>query len=104
VLAIGAKAGEAYTPSQWEASAAAFPYFSSGEYEKAKEVLAEAHRLQPEHGGVAYNLACAEARLGETEAAIEHLRVALERQPELAELAKTDEDLESIRDDPRFPT
>jgi hypothetical protein len=30
--------------------------------------------------------------------------VALERQPELAELAKTDEDLESIRDDPRFPT
>ena len=103
VLSIGAKAGEAYTPSQWEASSVAFPYFRSGEYEKAKEVLTEAHRLQPIHGGVAYNLACAEARLGETEAAIEHLRAALELRPELAELAKTDEDFESIRDDPRFP-
>jgi tetratricopeptide (TPR) repeat protein len=103
VVSIGAKAGQAYTPSQWEASAEAYPFFTSGEYEKAKEILAEAHRRQPVHGGVVYNLACAEARLGETDAAIDHLRRALELSPELAELAQTDEDLVSIRDDPRFP-
>jgi tetratricopeptide (TPR) repeat protein len=103
ILAVGAKPGEAFTPSQWEASAEVLPYFASGDYEKAKAILAESHRDDPTNAGVAYNLACAEARLGEADAAIEHLRLAVDLQPNFAELAMGDEDLASIRDDPRFP-
>jgi tetratricopeptide (TPR) repeat protein len=103
VLAVGAKPGEVFKPSPWEASADAFPLFAVGDYARAKEVLEEARRQHPEYGGVLYNLACAEARLGEAEAALEHLRAAVEREPQFGEYAKTDEDLDSIRDDPRFP-
>ena len=49
-----------------------------------------------------YNLACADARLGEPEPAFEHLREALEKRPQLAENAKDDPDLESLHDDERF--
>jgi tetratricopeptide (TPR) repeat protein len=103
VLAIGAKAGETFVPSGWEASSEAFPYFGSGDYARAKEILEDAHRENPHYTGVLYNLACAEARLGEADAALQHLRAAVEAQPEFGELAKADDDFESIRDDPRFP-
>jgi hypothetical protein len=49
-----------------------------------------------------YNLACAEARLGETDTAVEHLRAALELRPGLTDLARGDTDLDALRDDPRF--
>ncbi len=104
VLAIGAKAGEVFAPSLWEASGAAFPFFGTGEYEKAKEILAEAYNEKPVVAGVAYNLACAEARLGETDAAIEHLLEAIANDPDFAGYAQDDDDFASIRDDPRFPT
>ena len=103
VLAVGAKPGEAFTPSAWEASAEAFPLFAAGEYGRAKEILVEENRKNPEFAGVLYNLACAEARLGETDAALEHVRAAVERDAQFAEYARTDDDLESIRADPRFP-
>jgi tetratricopeptide (TPR) repeat protein len=103
VLAVGAKAGEAFKPSGWEASSEAFPLFEAGDYARAKEILEDAHRRNPEYAGVLYNLACAEARLGETDTALEHLRAAVEREPQFGEYAKSDEDLESIRADPSFP-
>ena len=49
-----------------------------------------------------YNLACAEAMLGETDEALGHLRLAIDSLPEAAEWAREDVDLASIRDDPRF--
>jgi tetratricopeptide (TPR) repeat protein len=103
VLAVGAKAGEAFVPSGWEAGSEAFPFFSSGDYGRAKEILEEALRENPKYPGVLYNLACAEARLGESDAAIEHLRAAVEIAPEFAGLAREDEDFDSVRDDSRFP-
>jgi hypothetical protein len=56
----------------------------------------------PGSGRLLYDRACLEAQAGDREAALEHLREALERRSELAELARTDEDFNSIRDDPRF--
>ncbi len=103
VLAIGATPGKAFTVSGWEYSAEAFPLFEQGEYAKAKEILADAHERYPEGGGILYNLACAEARLGEHDAALAHLSQAVSRESQFAEYAKTDDDLVSIRDDPRFP-
>ncbi len=103
VLAVGAKAGEAFAPQGWGYSADALPLFERGEYTRAKEFLVEANERYPGFAGIVYNLACAEARLGEADAALAHLGEALARSPEMAEYAKTDEDFVSIRHDPRFP-
>ena len=57
-----------------------------------------------DRGALLYNLACAEAQLGETDAALEHLAAGDRPSgPDLAENAREDSDLEPIRDDPRFP-
>jgi quercetin dioxygenase-like cupin family protein len=102
VLAVGAKPGEAYEPSAWEGSFAAFSYAESGQLEKARETLAASIAEHPDGWQGSYNAACMEARFGDREAAIEHLRRAHELEPgEVARIAASDSDLDSIRDDPR---
>jgi tetratricopeptide (TPR) repeat protein len=102
VLAIGAKPGEAYEPLGWEWSAEAFPYFQSGEPERAYELLAAADEEHPESPSVLYNLACAEALLGKQDEAVEHLRRAVELYDGFAEIARDDPDFDSIRSHPGF--
>jgi tetratricopeptide (TPR) repeat protein len=53
---------------------------------------------------VLYNLACAEARFGRADDALEHLRQAVELEPRFLDNARDDGDLESIREDERFPS
>jgi tetratricopeptide (TPR) repeat protein len=103
VLSLGAVPGQAYEPLGWEDNATVIPLFGTGEYAEAKRLLLEALERSPQGGGLLYNLACAESRLGETDAALEHLAAAVEIAPRFAEFAQTDEDLEAIRSDPRFP-
>jgi tetratricopeptide (TPR) repeat protein len=103
VLAIGAKPGEAYEPLGWEENASIVPLFARGEFAQAKERLLAAIERWPGSGGLLYNLACAESRLGETEAALGHLAQAVEIEPRFADYAAADEDFEAIRSDPRFP-
>jgi tetratricopeptide (TPR) repeat protein len=102
VLAIGAKPGEAYRPLGWEWSAEAFPYFQSGEPERAYELLAAANEQHPESANVLYNLACAESLTGRTEEAVEHLRRAVELYAGFADYARDDPDLDTIREHPGF--
>ncbi len=103
VLTAGGKAGEAYAPLAWEENAEIIPLFGRGEFAEAKRRLEEALERHPDAGGLLYNLACAESRLGETEAAFEHLGRAIEIWPGFREAALGDPDFEAIRDDPRFP-
>jgi tetratricopeptide (TPR) repeat protein len=103
ILTVGAKPGEAFRVSSWEANVEIIPLFERGEYAEAKRRLEEALGEFPEAGGLLFNLACAEARLGESEAALAHLERAVALEPRFGELARDDEDLASIRDDPRFP-
>jgi tetratricopeptide (TPR) repeat protein len=103
ILTVGAKPGEAYSSQPWELNAEAFPLFELGEYARAKEVIEAGIETHGERAGLLYNLACAEARLGETDAALRHIARAVELHPPFAEHAQTDEDLASIRDDDRFP-
>ena len=103
VLAIGAgPEGKPFAPNGWELFAPLFALFESGDYEegadRAQALLAD----DPPYGAVYYNTACFEARAGRTEAALAHLRRALELQPELAELARADDDLASLREQPEF--
>jgi tetratricopeptide (TPR) repeat protein len=102
VLAVGAKAGEAFTPSQWERSAPAFRFFATKEYDKARNVLEEANRENPDDAGVLYNLACAESMLGRTQDAIAHLERSIAGQDRFRVAARTDPDLDPIREDARF--
>jgi quercetin dioxygenase-like cupin family protein len=103
VLVVGAKPGEAFTPSQWERSAEALRFWPTEEWDKAIEVL-EGHLAEtPDHAGTHYNLACAHARAGRPEVALDHLARAVELQASFAGYAQTDDDLASIRDDARFP-
>ena len=102
VLAIGAKPGEAYKPLGWEWSAEAFPFFQSGEPERAYEILAAANEKHPDSSSVLYNLACAEALLGKKDEAVEHLRRAVELYDGFAEYARDDPDFDSIRGHPGF--
>jgi tetratricopeptide (TPR) repeat protein len=103
IVTLGAKPGEAYAPLPWEENAEIIPLFASGEYAEAKARLERALERHPDAGGLTYNLACAESRLGETDAALAHLERAIEIWPGFREAAGGDPDFEAIRDDPRFP-
>jgi mannose-6-phosphate isomerase-like protein (cupin superfamily) len=101
VLAIGNTVGEPYHAGGWEVWAEFHPAYEAGDY----EAVIERARPTVEAGGYAaplYNLACCEALAGRTEDAIGHLRVAVERRPNLRDLAKEDTDLDSLRDEPAF--
>jgi tetratricopeptide (TPR) repeat protein len=102
IIVAGGKPGEAFTPSPWERSAPAFPYWATEEFEKAIELLTRTHAEHPEDPRVLYNLACAESRAGRREEAVAHLREAIEVDASFAELAESDSDLEAIRDEPEF--
>jgi tetratricopeptide (TPR) repeat protein len=103
ILVVGAKPGEAFTPSGWERSAEALQFWPTEEWDKAIEVLERHLGETPDHAGTYYNLACAHARAGRPEVALEHLGRAAELDARFAEYAQRDEDLVSIREESGFP-
>lgn len=106
ILSAGGKPGAPFAVSAWEANAEwwakADPHYHAGRYAEAADVLREGLAAGVDNPAMHYNLACFLALAGEKEEALEHLRVGLS-EAGLAELAKTDSDLDSIRDDRRFP-
>jgi tetratricopeptide (TPR) repeat protein len=103
VLAVGNAPGKPYEVSVWETSFAATPLVDEGRYEEAFAMFEEALREHPGNASLLYNLACAQARGGRSEAALERLRQALDADPSYAGAARTDPDFDSIRGDPAFP-
>jgi tetratricopeptide (TPR) repeat protein len=102
VLALGARRGAAYRPRAWETNVDVFPMFDEGRYEEAKQLLLDALGQYEDQGTLLYNLACAEAQLGNPDAALDCLRAGLEERPDLRDSAGGDEDLAALREDPRF--
>ncbi len=102
MLAIGAPPGRAYEAFGWEVWAPALPYYSSGDYDKAIEVLVPIVAEHPEYAGPLYNLACLESLAGRRDDAVEHLRTAIERAPRFKDMAKGDSDFDAIREEPAF--
>jgi len=103
VLAIGGTPGEPFEISTWEYVFPAFPLLAACRHEEAKQVLLEALEQRPGSAQVLYNLACAEAPLGESEAALGHLNAAVDADEVFRGPAQTDPDLESLRSLEGFP-
>jgi tetratricopeptide (TPR) repeat protein len=103
VLAMGAKAGEAFAPSAWEDFFIAYAELRAGRAAEGRAAMQEALVREPDAWQGAFNAACFEALAGETDAAVDHLRRAVELDPgEARRYAAKDSDLDSIRADPRF--
>jgi len=77
--------------------------WTTEEWDRAIEILKAQLAQDPVNANVFYNLACAESRGGYRDAALEHLRRAIDLQPDFAKLAREDADLDAIRGDDRFP-
>ena len=104
VLAVGAKPGVVFEPSPWEAVFAAYSYAEAGDLARSRKVFGEAIEQHPDAWQGYYNLACMEARFGDRDVALEQLARAFELDADAAsKAAENDSDLDSIRDDPRFP-
>jgi tetratricopeptide (TPR) repeat protein len=101
-LAVGGAAGQART-SPWEWVATAIPAWQAGDFDSARRTIAEGLREYPDNPSLLYDLACLEALAGNSDAAIEHLRLAVELKPELAPDARRESDFASIRERPDFP-
>jgi mannose-6-phosphate isomerase-like protein (cupin superfamily) len=101
VLALGSTVGQPYHGGGWEVWAQFDPLYEAGEYEavidSARETLEASGYAAP-----LYNLACCEALAGRTDDAIGHLRAAIEKRPNLRDLAKEDSDLDALREEPGF--
>jgi hypothetical protein len=103
VLALGGVRGEAFRPAPWESIAGFDVPLSEGDYDGARQILERGLEQYPGNAGIHFNLACVESLAGRRDAALEHLREAVARGDErMLRLARTDDDLAPLRDDPRF--
>jgi hypothetical protein len=102
VLAVGGRPGT-HDISAWEYFFPALPYSREGDFARAKEIVLDGIAERGEHPVLLFNLACFEARLGERDAALDHVNAAVAADERLRKWALEDEDFASIRDDPRFP-
>jgi tetratricopeptide (TPR) repeat protein len=103
VLVIGGPPGAALPPSPFEYWYAAEPAYDRGDYDEALAIASEGLEHYPGHPTLNYQLACFEALAGRSDEALARMRIAADANPDVIEWAADDADLDSIRDDPRFP-
>jgi hypothetical protein len=102
ILAVGGLPGEAYAVFGWEIWFMELRnLYDAGDYDAVATRGSELLETYP-YPGLAYNVACAESLSGRPEPALDHLRIAVEGSDVLRDLAKTDSDLDPIRDEPAF--
>jgi tetratricopeptide (TPR) repeat protein len=101
VLAIGGKPG-VHAVSDWEYVFPALPHIAAGDYDTARAVLENALE-ERDAPALHYHLARLEALAGDKERALAELQVAVDAADRFRAHAAKDDELASIRDDPRFP-
>ena len=101
ILAVGGTRGKPYEPAP-EEMREAFAAYNDQDYEKALSKQLVVVEKQPNNPVAHFNVGCFAARSGHADQAIEALQQAVEINPRIKELIATDEDLDSIREDPRF--
>jgi tetratricopeptide (TPR) repeat protein len=101
ILAVGGTRGKPYEPAP-EEMREAFAAYNDQDYEKALAKQLVVVEKRPNNPVAHFNVGCFAARSGHADQAIEALRQAVEINPRIKELIASDEDLDSIREDPRF--
>jgi tetratricopeptide (TPR) repeat protein len=99
ILVVGGRPGTAGPPSPFEYWYLAQPAIDAGDYGRAYEIAAEGLAEHPDNPSLNYNLGCYAALAGRREDALRHIGIAFEGDPRAREWAKTDSDLDSIRDE-----
>lgn len=103
VLAVGAKPGEAFTPSPWEDFHVAFALLRRGDERAGRAEMEEALSRDPDAWQGAYNAACFETMAGRHDEALDWLRKAIEGGgADVKRFADDDADFETLRSDPRY--
>jgi hypothetical protein len=102
ILAVEGSPGKAYDARGWELWAPIGPLYFAGRYAEVADRLTDIIEEYPQYPMLIFNLACCESLLGRTDAAIEHVRRAIEMSEEFRANAKSDSDLDAIRDEPAF--
>jgi tetratricopeptide (TPR) repeat protein len=102
ILALGGQPGKAYEVTGWELWAPVRPLYDAGRYAEAADLARELAEAHPEYSALLYNLACVESLAGRKEDAIEHLRLAIDRNEQMRSWAAGDSDFDPIRDEPAF--
>ncbi len=102
ILAVEGSPGKAYDARGWELWAPLAPAYFAGRHAEVADQLEAIVEADPQYPMLIFNLACCESLLGRTDAAIEHVRRAIELSEEFRESARTDSDLDGIRDEPAF--
>jgi len=73
-----------------------------GRWDDARAALEKSLKHSPKADYVVYALAALDCLTGETESAMENLKLAISLRPENRYLARNDEDFAYLQDDPRF--
>jgi tetratricopeptide (TPR) repeat protein len=102
VLAVGGRRGEAYRLPPGAELFDFFEHYNAKDYEGALDACHVALKKFPGNALILYNVACMQSLLGRSRDALETLGIAVETYPRFKENAKTDEDIASLREDPRF--
>jgi tetratricopeptide (TPR) repeat protein len=102
IIAVEGTPGRGYEARGWELWAPLAPLYGAGRYAEVADRLGALVAASPQYPMLFFNLACCESRCGRTRDAIDHLRHAMEMSEEFRATAKTDPDLDPIRDEPAF--
>jgi tetratricopeptide (TPR) repeat protein len=102
ILLVEGTPGEAYRPRGWEIWSPLAPLYQAGQAAEVAELLRAAVATHPQYPMLFFNLACCESLSGQTAAALDHLRHAIEMSEEFRANAKDDSDLDPIRREPQF--
>ncbi|MEP6977467.1 MAG: DUF1028 domain-containing protein [Thermoleophilia bacterium] len=89
--------------TSWRLASEAMAFYERKDFDGGIELMrAGLQRASDPSGGLLYQLACFESLAGQREAALEHLRGAIEADPRWRADARADSDFEAIRDDPQL--
>jgi tetratricopeptide (TPR) repeat protein len=102
IIAVEGTPERAYEARGWELWAPIAPLYEAGEYAEVADRLSNLVAASPQYPMLFFNLACCDGQSGRTRDALDHLQHAIEMSQEFRDSAKTDSDLDPIRDEPAF--
>ena len=101
LVAVGGTPGKPYVAHGWELWAPLVPLYNEQRYDEVADRLAAVVDEKP-YPMLFYNLACMESLAGRKSDALEHLRRAVELNPDFGPMARGDSDFDAIREESGF--